>query len=320
MNQQVSTANEESLWGNQKHLIKQAIPLLLLFIGNTIHQESSFIFLLVVMILVMEQTNSIILKQSCSDRKSSNPLVLLILSLYLLLVLFFIIPLLKMHWCFNQLFEFSNYQKTLSKVVFDVTVMDFALKFFTTLLKCIFLSIYIPLNMDRFKQGGILNLIETFSIFVRFLMPAPEWFMYSIFTFGATSFWALFCALFYLAIKCYLTKSRFDLLFHALQNISPKTYMFTSLPSDDLDTTCPLKCALCHLSLINPVQLSSCGHIFCKKCAILWFDHDSSCPVCSAVYVHSMLLGKTPVRSPIPLCNIQTKRRSGVCNNIVQIF
>lgn len=318
------SVHEESLWGNQKQILKQAVPLILLFIGNTIHHEASFIFLLVVMILVMEHANNIILKQTTSNRKSSSPIFLLTLSTYFLFVLYLMVPMLKTHWCFNQLFEGETYHKTLSNVLFDVTVMDFALKFATTSLKCVFLTVYLPLNVDRNKQGGILNLLETVSLILRFLQPVPEWFKYSILSGGGTLFWKLFCALLYLVIKIYLAKSRLDLLTHALQNISVKKHLFTPVSGDSDIVVSSTTCPICHLSMFNPVQLSTCNHMFCKKCATLWFDHDRFCPVCSTVHIHTMLLRKSssgnPPSSPIPLCNVQSKRRTGVCNNMIQIF
>jgi hypothetical protein len=39
-------------------------------------------------------------------------------------------------------------------------------------------------------------------------------------------------------------------------------------------------CSICLNTIINPIQLKKCHHVFCNHCILEWITRDRSCPNC----------------------------------------
>ena len=39
-------------------------------------------------------------------------------------------------------------------------------------------------------------------------------------------------------------------------------------------------CSICLSSIINPIKLKNCNHVFCNHCILEWITKDRSCPNC----------------------------------------
>lgn len=61
------------------------------------------------------------------------------------------------------------------------------------------------------------------------------------------------------------------------------------LPYGHFLTNSKDNCPICLDEAQNPVQLSSCRHVFCQACAEHWLENNQSCPVCRAeIQLHGM--------------------------------
>ncbi|KAJ3640946.1 hypothetical protein Zmor_027478 [Zophobas morio] len=269
-------------------VVLQYVPFILILLAKAVYDYHDSIFILVILFATFAHTNSAVKKETTKrDRRSLGTLAIELLYIFACCVF--------VHYIFED--EMSNYNVvfhlvlirtfteplTVGKLLWIVTITDFALKLVTVTVKI--LLTMLPEKIVPFqKRGKVYLFIEAISQMYRSIATIQPWLHYLLESYqGPEKIVAVFLSAFYMISKGTDLMSRMRLLkssfFKLLQNVT-----VGSSPSKEQIQTAGDHCPICHDEYDSPVLLQ-CRHIFCENCVTTWFDREQTCPLCRAKIV-----------------------------------
>ncbi|EEZ99887.1 RING finger and transmembrane domain-containing protein 2 [Tribolium castaneum] len=269
-------------------VVLKYVPFVLILLAKAVYDYHDSIFILVILFTTFAHTNSAVKKETTKrDRRSLATLAIELLYIFVcsVFVLYIFEDELDHFDVVFHLFLIRTFTEplTVGKLLWIVTITDFALKLVTVAIKI--LLTMLPEKIAPFqKRGKVYLFIEAISQMYRSIATIQPWLHYLLESYqGPEKVVAVFLSAFYMISKGTDLMSRMKLLktafFKLLQNVT-----VGSSPSKEQIQTAGDHCPICHDNYDSPVLLQ-CRHIFCENCVTTWFDREQTCPLCRAKIV-----------------------------------
>ncbi|XP_044263064.1 RING finger and transmembrane domain-containing protein 2 [Tribolium madens] len=269
-------------------VVLKYVPFVLILLAKAVYDYHDSIFILVILFTTFAHANSAVKKETTKrDRRSLTTLAIELLYIFVcsVFVLYIFEDELDNFDVVFHLFLIRTFTEplTVGKLLWIVTITDFALKLATVAFKI--LLTMLPEKIVPFqKRGKVYLFIEAISQMYRSIATIQPWLHYLLESYqGPEKVVAVFLSAFYMISKGTDLMSRMKLLktsfFKLLQNVT-----VGSSPNKEQIQAAGDHCPICHDNYDSPVLLQ-CRHIFCENCVTTWFDREQTCPLCRAKIV-----------------------------------
>ncbi|XP_067930350.1 RING finger and transmembrane domain-containing protein 2-like [Watersipora subatra] len=162
-------------------------------------------------------------------------------------------------------------------LLWHLLITDYAVKYCTIIIKS--LLALIPKSMVSYQlKGRLYMLIERVTQLYRSILPTVPWYFFLMSSSDGPWFSAvLFIA--YVVCKFLSLYSQWSPLKASVLRVFTSQESYgrrpTSQEMEEIESTCPV----CHDEFTDPLMLL-CKHVFCEDCVLVWFDKETSCPMC----------------------------------------
>ncbi|KAF6028505.1 RNFT2 [Bugula neritina] len=155
-------------------------------------------------------------------------------------------------------------------------INDYAVKYSTIIIKS--LLTLVPKRFISYQlKGSLYSSLERVTMLYRSLLPIVPWY-YFLFSSDGPWFSAVLFVLYIVAKFLDLYKQLKPLktsLLRLFTNSGSYGRKPTTSELEDSEGICPV----CHEDYSDPLILG-CNHVFCEECVLIWFDKETSCPMC----------------------------------------